>query len=1172
MARKNLRNLLCATALVGLQACGGGGGGISIDFPDPPSPGGSLSLNTDVFGNAAAFVSAVRQLSEDSVLEASEAIEAFKFVQKYNGTFDPGVLNGYTITIDGQTMSLEKGWYALVGYTKKYYEGKETFWNNLVEQKQYDDESVEFLAIKEDLDKDQAKDGNIVDNLADTGKATIDTTKTTTELSKTEKGDIKYGDATVTYGDWQESNTSNSVRTDTRKKTTTTPRTQVVTKTYIDTTTTTFSNGDTKITKALRTVSTTETLSADVSTTDETRQVKITATYTDISVTDEVVITTYGSVYQGDTVYGNWSDWTTQSTTATNKTTDVDNGDGTITRTTRKITSSSQQRTRDVTDQKYRLRTIKYTSYTERTWTDGKVEKINQTFRTDSVAVTYGDAVVTTDTENRTIDDAPGVVVSSTNIQKDPSYTDNDPNLGTKTAGYSSNKIDYETYEYQDRDSNGNLQSYSNLRHKKINSSSAYSRGWTGKGVTVAVADTGYDTDHSEFSGQVTATKDYTGTGINDTNGHGTHVLGTMVAKKDDKGMHGVAFDSKAIVIKAGTSSYINLDNAAKGLSWAASQGASVGNLSANSNYDKSFRNKITKLSDGTFKSTDTRYDYSNNVFYNMQDPKTWKSATDQDMIIVNAAGNQGLDVSANPGYFATATDSNGDLILGGKMLIAGALDNNGKIASYSNKAGHICQDIAADNTCNDKYQVKDFYILAPGSSWSARNNGSYSVKTGTSMAAPYISGGAALLRQMWPYMKGENIVKLMTSTACTTQCISGYNENIHGAGLLDLDEATKPQGAVGIPTTGRTTSSVSSVSLSNSGGSGSSISALANSSALSNVMIVDEFARDFYVDMTQSVTAKDTRKFSDVQVATHGASYLPYNQQYGSYTQGGQFPMFTDGLELGLYTNGDGNGDWSTNISNRFKLSDKFSVKTTAGIMNEQQTWLGNYTDGALGVGKNNETQYGQLGFELNLGSDMFTFDVAKGYTDVNTGANSLITSVDRLESQSMKLGYEKKLQGDAKWGITYSIPNRITNGNTNLRVPHATTLNGEVMYKDTSADMSAKTPEKDIGFYYAKSGANELEWTTSFNIEYRNNVAGVAGDNDVVSGLQISKKFYGACKKLFGMANNKPFCKKVRAEQELAKLNKNKKKNKTAITKLLKEIKLIDKQLKTQEMAWRS
>ena len=81
-----------------------------------------------------------------------------------------------------------------------------------------------------------------------------------------------------------------------------------------------------------------------------------------------------------------------------------------------------------------------------------------------------------------------------------------------------------------------------------------------------------------------------------------------------------------------------------------------------------------------------------------MQDPAAWKAATDKGMVVVNAAGNQGLAVPANPGYFATATDTDGNLLLGGKMLIVGAVDWNNRMAGFSNWAGHICQDINAVN------------------------------------------------------------------------------------------------------------------------------------------------------------------------------------------------------------------------------------------------------------------------------------------------------------------------------------------------------------------------------------------------------------------------------------------------------------------------------------------
>ena len=162
----------------------------------------------------------------------------------------------------------------------------------------------------------------------------------------------------------------------------------------------------------------------------------------------------------------------------------------------------------------------------------------------------------------------------------------------------------------------------------------------------------------------------------------------------------------------------------------------------------------------------------------------------------------------------------------------------------------------------------------------------------------------------------------------------------------------------------------------------------------------------------------------------------------------------------------------------------------------------------------------------------------MGQGYTKLSTVSNSLISSADTLQTQSMKIGWEQQLNEKSKWGITYSLPNRITKGGVNLNVPYATTLDGEIVYDKVRADLSSKTPEKDIGMFYSTQSDNELEWKTSFSLEYRQNAAGVAGDNKFVPGMQVSKKFYGACMNFFGFKNERPGCQKIRTEEKLAKV----------------------------------
>ena len=1103
--KKTLRNLLMASALVSLQACGGGGGG-----------GGAVGVVSNFVDNQ------VSQLAGSDSIVNNYAANIANLNNILSGGDLGSLANIFTSPTDTDRAKATE----LLGVINN----AQVLWQQVTSLINAQDNATKYQ-IYNSSDYKNARAAYLF--LTNTVKPIVGKVATGQSITATEFNNVA-----------DESTAFDIVETEK---------------------TTTVENEVSTLKSEVNTVKTSEPLDPIVTTTTSES-----AEYTETSYTDSEESTT--SI--------NGTPVITESTEDVSS--ETDNGDGTVTTVVTRYTTTvtttpvtiKTTKVRTYTDKIYKDVTVTTTTtpQTKNTMIDGNVVVAEGTATSTSTTTktlqrteTREDTITVSENTSNSTSEATddGVVVSTTTTST--AYTDADPNLGTKTPGYSATKSDYENNEYKDRDSNGVLQGWANGGKTQIKASSAYSRGWTGKGVTIAVADTGYDTDHSEFTGQIVATKDYTGTGMNDQHGHGTHVLGSVVAKKDGSGTHGVAFDSKAVVIKITNSNYANTSLAADGFSWAADQGASVGNISANSNYDVYFRNSLTALSDGTYKSTDDRYDYSNGQYYNMQTPTEWKAATDKDLIVVNSAGNQGLSISANPGYFATAVDNNGDLILGGKMLIVGAVDQNNNIASWSNKAGHICQ-VVVDNSCTDTYKVSDFYILAPGWTYSTKNDGTYGTMAGTSMAAPYVTGGVALVRQMWPYMKGENVVKLLTTTA--NKNISGYNENIHGAGIMDLEKATRPVGATGIPTTGRTTSSVSTVSLSNSGGSGSSISALKNSSALSSVMIVDSFARDFYVDLTRGITVKDKRKYSDVRVAQYGASYLPFQQQYGNYEQGGQFPMFMEGLELGLYSDKSGNGDWSTNISKKFKLSDKLSIKTTAGTMSEQDTWLGNFSDGALAVGKNNVTNFGQLGVEYALNDISFSFDVAQGYTDVNTRSNSIISSVDTLQTQSMKLGFEKKVDEATKWGVTYSIPNRITKGGANLNVPYATTLNGDVVYDNVKTDMSAKTPERDIGFYYSHQGEGETDWKTSFSFEYRQNVAGVDGDNKFVPSFNVSKRFYGACMKIFGMANNKPFCKKVRAEKKLAKLNKNKKKNKKAIAKAKKEIASLNKEL---ALAWK-
>ena len=77
-----------------------------------------------------------------------------------------------------------------------------------------------------------------------------------------------------------------------------------------------------------------------------------------------------------------------------------------------------------------------------------------------------------------------------------------------------------------------------------------------GKGITVAVLDTGCDRNHSDLQEQIIGGRNFTDDDGNnpeiflDYNGHGTHVAGTIAARQNDNGVIGVAPEASLLIVK----------------------------------------------------------------------------------------------------------------------------------------------------------------------------------------------------------------------------------------------------------------------------------------------------------------------------------------------------------------------------------------------------------------------------------------------------------------------------------------------------------------------------------------------------------------------------------------------------------------------------------------------
>jgi len=372
---------------------------------------------------------------------------------------------------------------------------------------------------------------------------------------------------------------------------------------------------------------------------------------------------------------------------------------------------------------------------------------------------------------------------------------------------------------------------YCNYGLGQIGASSVYADGASGSGVVVAVVDTGVITNHTELDANISplsidVVRDDTpiasGGTLTDEDGHGTFVSGVIAAERNDLLTHGVAFDATILAIRTDTRitdttlcgstdptcSVFNISDVAAGIDYAAGK-AHVINLSLGI--------PGTTISDTLGSSFET----------------SLINAMGAGAIIVVAIGNESAAEPALPAGYAGDARVNAS----GQMIAVGAVDSTGTITSFSNNCG----------------SAMDYCLMAPGDNiWSTYNNGSIALGSGTSFAAPYVSGSAALLIQLWPTLAPADVVSILLNSA--TDLGAAGVDPVYGHGLLNLQAALAPAGTLSVPLTASTAGD--SVPL-----SGTSLSlgtafgdALANSELLTRSFALDDYDRNYGVDLNDLV------------------------------------------------------------------------------------------------------------------------------------------------------------------------------------------------------------------------------------------------------------------------------------------------------------------------------
>ena len=248
---------------------------------------------------------------------------------------------------------------------------------------------------------------------------------------------------------------------------------------------------------------------------------------------------------------------------------------------------------------------------------------------------------------------------------------------------------------------------------------------FTGKGVKVAVLDTGFDLGHPDFAGRSVTSKSFiNGEQVQDGHGHGTHVIGTACGPRVPGQLprYGVAYEADIFAGKVLSNAGSGSDSGIlAGINWAMTNGCSVISMS---------------LGAGT---------QPGQAFSQIFETVA-KRALAAGSLIVAAAGNE----SSRPGIISPV----GHPANCPSILAVGAVDPQLQVAVFS------CGGINPSGGQVD--------IAAPGvavrSSWPRPLL--YRSLQGTSMATPHVAGIAALHKQANPAMSGGTLGWLLLQSA----------------------------------------------------------------------------------------------------------------------------------------------------------------------------------------------------------------------------------------------------------------------------------------------------------------------------------------------------------------------------------------------------------------------
>lgn len=252
----------------------------------------------------------------------------------------------------------------------------------------------------------------------------------------------------------------------------------------------------------------------------------------------------------------------------------------------------------------------------------------------------------------------------------------------------------------------------------------------------------------------------FSGGGANRLSGHGAGVASLIVAAHDGKGLMGIAPQASVVAYNpfdgSGTASWADVTTGVLALRRA---GASVINMSL-----------------GVPRWT-LHQDWQS--VFNNPDVAAETKAT----VFVIAAGNDGIIQNTNLTWNAATAPH---------MIVVGSVNPSGFVSEFSNRPGTAC--LLRSGSCLEQNRLYRRYIVAPGEAILVSDGqGGLIRRSGTSFAAPLVSGAITLLHDRWPWLAKHPAETVDIILKSAKDLGSSGPDEIYGWGLLDVEASQSP-------------------------------------------------------------------------------------------------------------------------------------------------------------------------------------------------------------------------------------------------------------------------------------------------------------------------------------------------------------------------------------------